>query len=226
MNLFTPVSPASLVFSQKVDSSRSHPSSSDIVTSIDERSLEARRSADSRMPSAEAPFSPDSVGAWAADQSQLEKIPSTKSSDNFQATGARLSVAANTQMANPAEKKKSKWFKLNASKKESPGPAVDTTSLSSTTLESQRLEEISLDSLVVAPKKSSRKTVKGINVNLSQNSTHALFWTQSTIHIWDIGTSPPSLKRSIATESTCVKAAVTKKFLAYIMGTRGQKLTV
>lgn len=44
--------------------------------------------------------------------------------------------------------------------------------------------------------------------------------------MWDIGLSPPVLGRAVATESTCVLAAVTKVHLAYIIGTRGQKLTV
>jgi len=76
-------------------------------------------------------------------------------------------------------------------------------------------------------KSSSRgKHGKNINVYLSQNSTHALFWTQPSIHILDVGTSPPSIIRAVSTESTCVLAAITKVHLAYIIGTRDQKLTV
>jgi hypothetical protein len=94
-------------------------------------------------------------------------------------------------------------------------------------VESQRIEEISLKSLTNANKNSGRgKSSKSINVYLSQNSTYGLFWTQPSINIWDVGTSPPSFMRAISTESTCVLAAVTRLHLAYIIGTRDQKLTV
>jgi hypothetical protein len=70
------------------------------------------------------------------------------------------------------------------------------------------------------------RSAKKVNVYLSENSTNALFWTQASIHLWDVGTSPPTIKRAISTESTCVLAAVTKAYLAYIVGNRDQKLTV
>jgi hypothetical protein len=94
-------------------------------------------------------------------------------------------------------------------------------------LESQRLEEISLKNLTTVPKGAVRgKSGKTINVQLSQNSSHALFWTQPSIHILDMATSPPIVIRAVLTESTCVLAAVTKVHLAFIIGTRDQKLTV
>lgn len=127
----------------------------------------------------------------------------------------------------PPEKGKSSWRSKFGSRKDSFKASGDTSSLSSTTLESQRLDEISLKSLASAPKVSVRgKSAKNINVYLSQNSTFALFWTQASIHIWDVGTSPPTMVRAIATESTCLLAALTKVHLAYIIGTRDQKLTV
>ncbi|KAL3422349.1 hypothetical protein PVAG01_06505 [Phlyctema vagabunda] len=128
----------------------------------------------------------------------------------------------------PVEKGKSKWMsKLKASRKNSIGASGDTSSISSTTLEPQRLEEVSLKNLTSASKVSVRgKSAKNINVYLSQNSEHALFWTQLSIQIWDVGNSPPTMKRSIATESTCLMAVVTKNYLAYIIGTRDQRLTL
>jgi hypothetical protein len=93
--------------------------------------------------------------------------------------------------------------------------------------DSQKFEEISLKSLTNAAKNSGRgRSSKNINTYLSQNSTYALFWTQPSIHIWDVGTSPPCFRRAISTESTCILAAVTRVHLAYIIGTRDQKLTV
>jgi hypothetical protein len=128
----------------------------------------------------------------------------------------------------PPEKGKSNWMsKKFGSKKESLKTSGDSSSLSSTTLESQRLDEISLKSLVSTAKASIKgKSARNINVYLSQNSTFSLFWTQSLIHIWDVGTSPSTMVRAIATEGTCLLAAVTKVHLAYIIGTRDQKLTV
>lgn len=130
--------------------------------------------------------------------------------------------------AAPPEKTKSRWrSKLSGSRKESFAPSVDTSSLSSTSLEAQRLDEISLKNLTSSQKVSSRgRGGKSISIFLSQNSTYALFWTQPLIHLWDIGTSPPSMKREFATDGNCVLAAVTKMHLAYMIGTRDQKLTV
>jgi hypothetical protein len=94
-------------------------------------------------------------------------------------------------------------------------------------LEAQRLEEISLSALLSTQKAHSRgKPSKNINVSLSHNSTLGLFWTQLLIHVWDMGTSPPTMMRAILPESTCILAAVAKAHLAYIIGTRDQKLTV
>lgn len=126
------------------------------------------------------------------------------------------------------EKTKSRWrSRLTGSKKENFTPSIDSSSLSSNTLESQRLEEVPLKSLIHSQKMSSRgRGAKNVNVYLSQNSCYALFWTQPVIHLWDIGTSPPTLKREFSTDGNCVLAAVTQMYLAYIVGTRDQKLTV
>ena len=125
------------------------------------------------------------------------------------------------------EKGKSRWrSKLTSSKKESSKISGDSSSLSSTTLESQKLDEISLKNLVNSSKIPRGRSGKNINVAISQNSSYILFWTQASINIWDVGASSPILGRAILTESNCVLAAVTKVHLAYIIGTRDQKLTV
>ncbi|KAL5324907.1 hypothetical protein ACEPPN_006026 [Leptodophora sp. 'Broadleaf-Isolate-01'] len=128
----------------------------------------------------------------------------------------------------PPEKGKSRSWrsKLTSSKKESSKTSGDSSSLSSTTLESQKLEEISLKNLVSSSKISRGKSGKNINVAISQNSSYVLFWTQASINIWDVGASSPILGRAVLTESNCVLAAVTKVHLAYIIGTRDQKLTL
>jgi hypothetical protein len=170
----------------------------------------------------EAPFSPDLVGSPVSSQTRLAPSASIVSFDPVPLVRSRT-----VPVVAPPDKGKSKWRSKFGSRKESSGPSGDTSSLSSATLESQRLDEISLRELTSASKKHSKgKGPKSINVYLSQNSTYALFWTPFSIYIWDIGMSPPTLGRAIATESTCVLAAVTKVHLAYIIGTRDHKLTV
>ncbi|KAL1844143.1 hypothetical protein VTJ49DRAFT_4995 [Mycothermus thermophilus] len=128
----------------------------------------------------------------------------------------------------PAAKSRSKWRLKFAQAKKSPAPTSgDSSSLSSTALETQRLDEISLAPLISSHKAGPRgKSSKNINVYLSDNSTLGLFWTQFMIHVWDIGASPPALVRAIAPESTCILAAAGRVHLAYIIGTRDQKLTL
>lgn len=176
------------------------------------------------------PFSPDSI----VSRPILPNIEHSTSTVSFEPLP---SVRTRTvPLPTPPEKKEpSSWrSKLTgSSRKQSFVASGDTSSLSSTTLEAQTLEEISLQSLLNADK--GKKTSSGrsknsknsIKVYLSQNSAHALFWTQLTIHIWDLGgPGPPKVIRSLTTESTCVMACVTKAFLAYVIGTRDQKLTV
>jgi hypothetical protein len=127
------------------------------------------------------------------------------------------------------EKGKSRWrLKFTGAKKAPVGAsAADSSSLSSTALEAQRLEEIPLSALLNTQKTHTRgKPSKNINVYLSHNSTFGLFWTQLLIHVWDVGTSPPTMMRAILPESTCILAAVGRMHLAYVIGTRDQKLTV
>ena len=195
------------------------------LASMDGAALDPYRPSDSRRGSTSAgepPFSPDSLAFRTLSQPRIEPISSSISFEPVPLARSRTAP-----VVVPPEKGKSSWRSKFGSRKDSFKASGDSSSLSSTTLENQRLEEISLKSLASAPKVSSRgKSAKNINVYLSQNSTYALFWTQSSIQIWDAGTSPPTLVRAIATESTCLLAAVTKVHLAFVIGTRDQKLTV
>ncbi|KAL2268175.1 hypothetical protein VTJ83DRAFT_3021 [Remersonia thermophila] len=128
----------------------------------------------------------------------------------------------------PSAKSRSKWrLKFAQTKKGSTPTSGDSSSLSSTAMEAQRLDEISLAPLVSPQKSGGRsKSSRNINVYLSDTSTLGLFWTQFMIHVWDAGASPPALVRAISPESTCILAAVGGVHLAYIIGTRDQKLTL
>lgn len=130
--------------------------------------------------------------------------------------------------AQSAEKGKSRWrLKFSTSKRIPAAQPGDSSSLSSSAVETQRLDEISLAALLSTPKAHTRgKQSRGVNVQLSQNSTLALFWTQLLIHVWDVGTSPPTMMRAILPESACILAAVARAHLAYVIGTRDQRLTV
>ena len=217
----TVVSPISPGYHHRLDTPPTDPSPHDTLASNGGALFETSKQAEARRASSSAiePLcSPHSGIVQAASHPQLEPTTSTVSFEPvpFLRTPS-IAVTAH-------EKGRSRWrSKLTVSRKES----VDSSSLSSTTLEGQRLEEISLKSLISASKISVRgKSAKNVNVSLSQNSTNALFWTQASIHLWDLGPSPPSFLRGISSESTCVLAAVTKVHLAYIIGTRDQKLTV
>ena len=224
----SPLSPLSHGFRQISDAPQTGFPPPGNLRSIDTAvRADAQRTAEARQAwngSTESPFSPNSVVAHVVDQPRIKS--STVSAVSFEP--ASVHKGRTLQSATQPEKGKSRWrSKLSGSGKGSSRGLGDTSSLSSTTLESQRLEEISLKSLARAAKNSTTgKTAKNINVCLSQNSTSALFWTQSSIHIWDVGTSPPTMSRAISTESACVLAAVTRCFLTYIVGTRDQKLTV
>jgi hypothetical protein len=218
------VSPGSPSFLQRLDTPQIEPSALDNITSINGASgAGTQTTAYARRASNGAIESPNFVVNHAEIRPQIEQLTSSVS---FEPVPLRKSQTV--PLAARPEKGRSKWrSKLTGSKKDSLGALGDTNYLSSTTLESQRLEEVSLESLTNAAKLSIRgKSAKDINVYPSQNSTYALFWTQLSIQIWDVGTSPPTIMRSISTESTCVLAAVTKVYLASIIGTRDQKLTV
>ena len=171
-------------------------------------------------PLSPVPFSPDTVGPPMDFPAQSSATPVTES-----VQFPKIDLASSQA---PLEKRRSKWrSKLTISRKDSTAASRDSSSLSSSTLESQKLEEIGLDGLLKASKAAARaKVSKNVNVALSQNSTLALFWTQPLVHIYDIGPSPPHMIRSVATQSSCVLAAVTKVYLAYVVGTRDQKLSV
>ncbi|EGD86267.1 hypothetical protein H112_07198 [Trichophyton rubrum D6] len=106
-------------------------------------------------------------------------------------------------------------------------PSGDASSHSSGSMENQRPEEICLKNLTSAAKSQGKgKVSKLMNVSLSQNSTNALFWMPSTIQVWDVGVTPAAVTRIIPTEGSCLLAAVTKRYLAYIVGSKDQKLTL
>ncbi|PGH17151.1 hypothetical protein AJ79_01289 [Helicocarpus griseus UAMH5409] len=153
----------------------------------------------------------------------IEKTISGTTFDSFQPIRSRT-----VQTSGQPDKGKSSWMKipLTPRKTRPISASGDTSSLSSSLLESQRLDEIPLKSLVNAMKSAKAKSTRNINIYLSQNSTFALFWTQTTIHVWDVGTSPPTMKRAFSTESTCLLAAITKTYIAYVVGTRDNKLTL
>ncbi|KAM7220817.1 hypothetical protein V8F06_003886 [Rhypophila decipiens] len=131
-------------------------------------------------------------------------------------------------ISTPPEKGKSKWrLKFAGTRKPSVGTSGDTSSLSSTAIEAQKLEEIPLGALYNLSKSGARnKGPKSVHVELSKSASLALFWTQQTIHVWDVGASPPVMTRSILTESTCILATVARLHLAYVIGTRDQRLTL
>ncbi|KAF3479877.1 WD40 repeat protein [Arthroderma uncinatum] len=122
-------------------------------------------------------------------------------------------------------KKLSRWL---GSKREHRATASgDASSHSSGSMENQRPEEICLKSLTSAARSQGKgKGSKLMNVSLSQNSTNALFWMPSTIQVWDVGVSPAAVTRVIPTEGSCLVAAVTKRYLAYMVGSKDQKLTL
>jgi hypothetical protein len=213
--LLSPVSPG---YRQMSDTSKVEPS--EAAFSKESNSIEPQRSNSETS----RPFSPGTVGSPGSNHTRFEHSVSTVSFEPVPPSRSRT-----VPLVQPPDKGKSKWRSKFGSRKESAGASasIDNSSLSSSTLEGQRLEEISLKELTIVSKKNSKgKTSKCINVALSQNSSYALFWTQSSIYIWDIGMSPPILGRAIATDSTCVLAAVSKVHLAYIIGTRDQKLTL
>jgi hypothetical protein len=227
-SLMTPAGPSSPGFRNRLDTPLTEFSSDNLTSSDGATHMDTQKfpeTPSTTTPVQETPFSPDSIGTRQVyQQPRIERTTSAISFDPVPQLRSRTMPVG--QQA--ADKSKTGWrSKLTRSRKESYKPSGDTSSLSSTTLESQRLEEISLKSLTTVSKGSSRgKSGKNINVYLSQNSTHALFWTQASIHILDVGNSPPTIIRAISTESTCVLAAVTKVHLAYIIGTRDQRLTV
>ncbi len=88
------------------------------------------------------------------------------------------------------------------------------------------MEEIPIKGLLGSGLKAPNKAKTNIHVALSQSSSYGLLWSQSMIHVWDLGTTPPSQVQTIPTESTCILATVGRRYVAYVLGSRDQKLTV
>jgi hypothetical protein len=126
--------------------------------------------------------------------------------------------------------KKAGLFSRLQSKREAPAVQLEIQAGGRSPLPQETTEEISLMSLIAVPKSLLRsktaKTIRDVNVSLSQNSPHALFWSPSFIHLLDISSSPPKVIQALATDSTCVQATVTRVHLAYIIKSSDQKLTV
>ncbi len=215
------VSPNSAAFHQVPDTPRTESSEAFTANSYFDTPRNTHASVRSVARPTDLPLSPELVIGEGGSRSQLASTPAMSFESNS------LTRYQSVPIVLQPDKCKSRWKKLTVSKRESTKTLCDSSSSSSNTLESQKLEEISLKDLMNASKASFRgKGARNINVHLSQNSSYVLFWTQSTINIFDIGTSPPILSRSVSPESTCVLAAVTKTHLAYVMGTGNQKLTV
>lgn len=198
-------SPTSSAFHQVLDTPRTEFSST-FMTTNGSGFFDTMKSGESSSRSITSPMDPP----------VLPGLPLCEGSQSRLASVSTVSFEANTLSKNrsapvtgqPA-KGKSKWRKLAVSRKESIKTAGDSSSSSPMTLEAQKLEEVSLRDLMNISKSSFKsKNSKNINVGLSQNSSYALFWTQSTVSVWDIGTSPPILGRSVSPESICVLASV------------------
>lgn len=221
-SLLTPASPG---FRPRLDTPKTEFSSDNLTSSDSATYFDNHRPSDVFPHSSEVPYSPDTVGGRHGFPSRTERSTSSVAFKAVQVLGSKTVPL----ILPPPDNRKTGWIsRLSRSKKETFKPSADTSSLSSTTLESQRLEEVSLKSLttVSKPARGGKPGRNMISVYLSQNSTHALFWTPPLILLMDIGASPPTTIRAVDTGSTCVLAAVTKIHLAYIIGTRDQKLTV
>ncbi|OJD21078.1 hypothetical protein ACJ73_07583, partial [Blastomyces percursus] len=216
---FTPSSPFTTVIRHKFDTPRTEFSPMDSLTAINETEDNTLRPGS--ISESRASRSSHDYSAQGASLPRIDKTMTTATFESIPFVRSRT-----LQSSGSPDKRKSGWRKLTGTRKESISASGDTSSLSSSLLESQRLDEIPLKSLVNAMKSTKGRFTKNINVYLSQNSTFALFWTQTTIHVWDVGTSPPTMKRAFSTASTCLLAAVTKMHLAYVIGTRDNKLTL
>ena len=162
---------------------------------------------------------------------ELASFPKESSSGkSSRQSGQSPPLSSNaTRSPTSPDRAKSKWkMPFSSGRRASVVASGDSSSLSSGQIEDQVVEEVSLKGLFGSSQKSSvkQKSAKNVSIYLSQSSTLALFWSPLMIQVWDAGTSPPELLRSITTESTCIKAVVGRRYLAYVVGTRDQKLTV
>jgi hypothetical protein len=172
------------------------------------------------------PFSPESVGLPLRSPTRELIFNPMASVDSFGHPAATRTIPISPPSL---DKSKSKWrTRLNLSRRDTKDSADTSSSLSSSGVEWEKLEEISLRQLTSAAKGPVRgKGARTINVCISQNSADAVFWTQVSMQIWDVSTSPSALKRSLTTEEgTYVLVALTKTHLAYIIGSRNRTLTV
>ncbi|GFG11912.1 hypothetical protein IFM61392_07142 [Aspergillus lentulus] len=171
-----------------------------------------------RPAAGEPPFSADSVGGF----EPLSKTTTFTHTSSSSSAGIRA-------LSPPAtlDKSRSKWKPRFTSSKKETRDHADTSSLSSATLETQKLEEIDLKSLCRRGKHSAGgKFAQNIRVSLSQNSAYSLFWSQSSIQIWDVSTCPPTFKDTISTDGFCILAAATGTQVAYMTGDRDRKQTL
>ena len=127
------------------------------------------------------------------------------------------------------DKARQRWkvpIPFASTKRPLPVVSGESSSISSDRIDEQSMEEIPIKGLLGSGLKASAKTKTNIHVALSQNSSYGLLWSQSMIHVWDLGTTPSSQVRKIPTESTCILATVGRRYVAYVLGSRDQKLTV
>ncbi|KAH3019392.1 hypothetical protein KXW60_006137 [Aspergillus fumigatus] len=171
-----------------------------------------------RPAAGEPPFSADSVGGF----EPLSKTTTfTHTSSSSSASIRALSPPTTS------DKSRSKWKSRFTSSKKETRDLADTSSLSSATLETRKLEEIDLKNLCRRGKHSAGgKFAQNIKVNLSQDSTYSLFWSQSSIQIWDVSTCPPTFKDAITPDGFFILAAVTGTHVAYMTGDRDRKQTL
>ncbi|GIK07553.1 hypothetical protein Aspvir_003219 [Aspergillus viridinutans] len=178
-----------------------------------------RRMSETLRPAAgDPPFSADSVGGF----EPLSKTTTVTHTSSSSSGGIRaLSPPATS------DKSRSKWKSRFSTAKKETRDHADSSSLSSATLESQKLEEIDLKSLCRRGKHSAGgKLAQQVKVSLSQDSTYSLFWSQSSIQIWEVSTCPPTFKDTISTDGFCILAAVTGTHVAYMTGDRDRKQTL
>jgi hypothetical protein len=171
-----------------------------------------------RVGSGDPPFSADAVGGF----EPLSKSTTFTHTSSSSSGGIRaLSPPASSDKSRP------KWTSRFTTTKKEIRDHVDGSSISSATLESQKLEQIDLKSLSRRGKHSGGgKFAQSIKVSLSQGSTYSLFWSQSLIQIWDVSTCPPMMKDAISPDGFCMFAAVTGTHVAYMTGDRDRKQTV
>ncbi|OAA66293.1 WD40/YVTN repeat-like-containing domain protein [Cordyceps fumosorosea ARSEF 2679] len=129
------------------------------------------------------------------------------------------------------DKSRQRWrvpILFPSGKRPLPTVSGESSSVSSNQVDEQPMEEIPLRGLVGMGLKSATKTkaIANIHVALSTSSAYGLLWSQSMIHVWDLSTTPPSQTRTIPTDSTCILATVGRRYVAYVMGSREQKLTL